>query len=129
MECIGYKYKPDIVVKAHLYCWHWGMRMITIILTFCLKQVISTENTMCGRRHNQAHVTDFKTLYYGDFTLFVKKEQPQKVLEHKTLNNIHQTSIYFLSNKVNKTAQLTDRALLLLLLLSHFSHVRLCVIP
>ena len=23
---------PDIVVKAHLYCWHWGMRMIAIIL-------------------------------------------------------------------------------------------------
>ena len=52
--------------------------MITIVLTFCLKQVIYLENTMCGRRHNQAHVTDFKTLYYGDFILFVQKDQPQK---------------------------------------------------
>lgn len=59
----------------------------------------------------QAHVPDFKTLYYGHFTLFVKKEQPQKVLEYNTLNNIDQTSIYLLSDKVNETAQLTDRAL------------------
>ena len=42
---------PDLVVKAHLYCWHWAMRMITIILTFCLKQAVSIENIMCGRRH------------------------------------------------------------------------------
>lgn len=87
------------------------MRMITIILTFCLKQVIYIENAMCGRRHNQAHVTDFKTLYYGDFILFVQKEQPQKVREYNTLNNIDQTSIYLLSDKVNKTVQLIDRAL------------------
>ena len=33
---------PDIVVKAHLYCWHWGMRMIAIILTFCLKHAQGT---------------------------------------------------------------------------------------